>query len=297
MKTELLLRVNGVQPSYGIEFGVDNDRTREVREDDPYRQANVSFSLLQCEEGKVVRHTLIDVGMGVVPSLLDLERQFDVHVVHEVFLTHPHLDHYGQLKWLAGCVKRSGRPEQPYPLPVYCTRQCWAFGPMRIFPWVANNAVHRPLEYGTPTTIGKATITPFQVIHGETAPGAAGFVIQHNARKIVITSDFLTIPDEDNPLLHRPDVCFMESNTWHPRPRTGHQSITEGLRLLETWRPKRTYLIHYSGFEDREQAGHPINGPMSLKQLRREVRRAAGDRDVDVATHGMVLGRTVDWPQ
>ena len=87
--TELLLRVNGIQPSYGVEFGLDNERTREVREGDPYRQANVSFSLLQRENGQITRHTLIDVGMGVMPSLLELESQLGVHVVHEVFITHP----------------------------------------------------------------------------------------------------------------------------------------------------------------------------------------------------------------
>lgn len=297
MTTELLLRVNGIQPSYGIEFGLDNERTREVRDDDPYRQANVSFSLLQCGGDKIIRHTLIDVGMGVVPSLLDLERQFDVHVVHEVFITHPHLDHYAQLKWLAGCARRSGRPEQPYPLPVHCTQECWDAGPMRIFPWVEKNAVHQPLEFLSPVPVGDATITPFEVHHGESAPGAAGFVIQHPERKIVITSDFLTIPNEDDPLLMHADVCFIESNTWHPCPRNGHQSITDGLRLLEKWQPKRTYLLHYSGFEDGEQEGETINGPMSLKHLQREAQQAAGHQNVDVATHGMVLGRTVDWPK
>ena len=49
--TELLLRVNGTQPAFGIEFGFANERADEGRAD-PYRQANVSYSLVQRERGK-----------------------------------------------------------------------------------------------------------------------------------------------------------------------------------------------------------------------------------------------------
>ena len=71
--TELLLRVNGIQAAFGIEFGLDSPRANEGRAGDPYRQANVSYSLVQRQDGQVVRHTLIDCGMGVVPSLLEFE--------------------------------------------------------------------------------------------------------------------------------------------------------------------------------------------------------------------------------
>ena len=94
--TELLLRVNGIQAAFGIEFGFASQRTDEGRAD-PYRQANVSYFLVQRRDGQVVRHSLVDVGMGVVPSLLDFEVTHGVHVVHEVFITHPHFDHLAQL--------------------------------------------------------------------------------------------------------------------------------------------------------------------------------------------------------
>ena len=73
IRTEFLLRVNGIQAAFGIEFGLESPRADEGRASDPYRQANVSYSLVQRENGRVVRHTLIDVGMGVVPSLLEFE--------------------------------------------------------------------------------------------------------------------------------------------------------------------------------------------------------------------------------
>jgi ribonuclease BN (tRNA processing enzyme) len=173
--TELLLRVNGIQAAFGIAFGLDSPRANEGRSGDPYRQANVSYSLVQRENGQVVRHTLIDCGMGVVPSLLDFEQSHGVHVVHEVLLTHPHFDHFAQLDWLSMCLLRSGRTDQPPPLPIY--------------------------------------------------------------------------------------------------------------------------LVHYSGYEDREHAGDPVCGPMDAARFRDELRRVSVGRDIRPAKHGMILGDTVPWPE
>jgi len=64
LQTELRLRVNGIQAAFGIEFGLESPRADEGWANDPYRQANVSCSLVQRQDGRVVRHTLIDVGMG-----------------------------------------------------------------------------------------------------------------------------------------------------------------------------------------------------------------------------------------
>ncbi|MEI8376315.1 MAG: hypothetical protein WCJ35_26135 [Planctomycetota bacterium] len=55
---EPLLRVNGIQAAFGFEFGLDSPRANEGRTVDPYRQANVSYSLVQRQDGQVVRHTL-----------------------------------------------------------------------------------------------------------------------------------------------------------------------------------------------------------------------------------------------
>ena len=44
--TEFLLRVNGIQPAFGVEFGGDSPRAAEARAADPYHQANVSYSLV-----------------------------------------------------------------------------------------------------------------------------------------------------------------------------------------------------------------------------------------------------------
>ncbi len=295
--TELLLRVNGIQPAFGIEFGFDSPRANEARATDPYRQANASYSLVQRRDGRVVRHTLIDVGMGVVPSLLEFEHTHGVHVVDEALLTHPHWDHFAQLDWLSMNLLRNERPEQPRPLPIYAATACWEHGPRRLFPHVADRSEHRPLEPGTAITLGDATVTPVAVDHGPTVPGALGFVIRHGRRKVLITGDFFRVVNDDDPLLAEPDVCFLEANTWNPIEGLFHQSVLGNLRLVEKWRPKRTYLTHYSGYEDRRFTDRPVNEPLGLAQMAEELRRVSGAFDVRPARHGMILGDGEPWPE
>ena len=294
--TELLLRVNGIQAAFGFELGLDSPRANEGRATNPYRQANVSYSLVQRRDGQIVRHTLIDCGMGVVPSLLDFEHSHAAHVVHEVLLTHPHFDHCAQLDWLSMCLLRNDRPEQPRPLPIYATVECWEDGPNRVHRYLAGRTDFRPLQPNVPLVLDDAIVTPIAVDHGPKAPGALGFVIQHGSRKVVLTGDFLRVCEEDSPLLLDADVIFFDTNTWHPADWTWHQSVLGNLRLIDRWRPKRAYMIHYSGYEDREHPDDPVHGPLPQEQLRRELHRVAGDR-MELAEHGMILGDTATWPR
>jgi glyoxylase-like metal-dependent hydrolase (beta-lactamase superfamily II) len=294
---ELLLRVNGIQPAFGVELGSDSPRADEIRRSDPYRQANVSYSLVQRCGGRPARHTLIDVGMGVVPSLLEFERTHGIRAVDEVLLTHPHWDHFAQLDWLSMSLLRSGRPEQPRPLPVYASRECWETGPLRCFPHLPDRTVFRPIQAGTPVVLGDVVVTPIAVDHGPTVPGPLGFVIEGGGRKIVASGDFHHVLDEDLPLLFGADAAFLEANTWHPIEGLWHQSVEGDLRLVRKWKPKRAYLVHYSGHEDRNFPLDPIHEPLSAARLREELRRAGGNDDVQPAEHGMVLGDTVRWPE
>ncbi len=295
--TDWWLRVNGIQPAFGIELGLDSPRSQEGRATNPYRQANASFSLVQHRSGEIVRHTLIDVGMGVVPSLLEFEQTHGVHVVHEVFLTHPHLDHFAQLDWLSMCLVRNGREAQPRPLPIYATAECWEAGPNRVHRYLAERSDFRRLVLGVPIVLGDLTITPFAVHHSAKAPGAVGYVAQHGGKKVVFTGDFLRVVNEDDPLLCGADVMFLDANTWHPAEHTGHQSVLGNLPLIGKWQPKRTYMIHYSGYEDRDHPNDPVHGPMDVEWFRRELRRVSGGREIQPAEHGMILGDTAPWPK
>ncbi len=318
------LRVNGIHSAWMAEFGHACAHCDHLRDHDPYRMANVSYSVVQRDAaGGLLRHTLIDAGLGVMQSLLDFERTHGVHVVHEVLLSHSHFDHVGHLDWLAQATGRNGRADQPRPVEVYCTQACWDTGPGRLFPWLARGEGdagkaglrHRAVVPGEAIALGGLRVTPMAVEHGPTAPGAVGFVVEaggdgdaaapggdtgerpaaHRAglRKVVLTCDMLHPADADDPRWFDADVCFIESNTWNPNPHTGHQSILEALALLRRWRPRVSYLIHYSGFEDADHPGAEVSGPMTPEELQRVVRRHAGELDVRVAEHGMILGEVM----
>jgi L-ascorbate metabolism protein UlaG (beta-lactamase superfamily) len=130
----------------------------------------------------------------------------------------------------------------------------------------------------------------FAPVAGSARPLTLGFVVQHGGRRIVLTGDFLRVPDEDNSLLFDADVMFLDANTWHPAEWTWHQSVLGNLRLIDKWRPKRAYLIHYSGYEDREHVDEPVHGPMDRERFVEELGRIAADRDLRLPRHGMILG-------
>ena len=294
---KILLRVNGIQAAFGFEFGLDSPRANEGRAGNPHRQANVSYSLVQRRDGQVVRHTLIDCGMGVVPSLLEFEHTYGVHVVHEVLLTHPHFDHFAQLDWLSMCLLRSGRPDQPRPLPIYASPECWENGPNRVHRHLAERSDFHPLQPDIAVLLGDIAVTPFAVDHGPKAPGAVGLVVQHGSRKIVIMGDFLRVPEEDNPLLFGADVMFLDANTWHPAEQAG-SSVGAWQPLLDrkvaTEAGLHDPLLRLRG---RRAPDDPINGPMDATRFRDELRRMANGRDIRPAEHGMVLGDTEPWPE
>lgn len=323
----LSLRVNGIYSAWMAEFGHACAHCDEIRQSDPYRIANVSYSLIQRDPaGALKRHTLVDIGMGVTQSLLDFERQSDVHVIHEILISHSHFDHVAHLDWLTNALRRNGRPDQPRPVPVYCTQPCWDLGPGRLFPWLVGGAVqHRPISPLEPLILDEIRVTPMQVEHGSTAPGAVGFIIEHppgadsprqvssrqadnvsaigEARtssngptKIILTCDLLRVGDPRHPAWLDADVCFIESNTWNRNPDTGHQSILDAIDLVRLWKPKRTYLIHYSGFEDARHSRSEVSRPLTHAELKIQVNRHAPDLDIRLARHGMMLPADEPWP-
>ncbi len=300
----LQLRVNGIHSAWMAEFGHDCAHCNEIRDADPYRVANVSYSLIQRRpDGAMRRHTLVDCGLGVMQSLLDFERTHDVHVVHEVFLSHSHFDHVAHLDWLSSAVRRNGRRDQPRPLTVHCTEPCWQTGPQRLFPWLAGSAmVHNPVVPGRAIDVGALRVTPIAVEHGSTAPGAVSYAIEVLApdpgdpKKVVLTCDLLRPASANDPAWFGADVCFIEANTWNRNPDTGHQCIKDALQLVRTWGARRTYLIHYSGYEDARHVHSEVNRPLTWDELGRQVRRAAPDLDVRIAHHGMILPLDEHWP-
>lgn len=182
-------------------------------------------------------------------------------------------------------------------MPWGTTAYCWENGPNRVHRYLAERSDFRLLECGASVVLDDLTMTPFAVDHGPKAPGAVGFALRHGGRKVILTGDFLRVHDEDDPLFDGADVMFMDANTWHPAEHTGHQSVLGNLRRIEKWRPKRAYMIHYSGYEDRDHPHDLVNSPMDVKRFRQELQRVAGGQDIQPAEHGMVLGDAAPWPE
>src|SRR5690606_32103804 len=115
--------------------------------------------------------------------------------------------------------------------------------------------------------------------------------------KVVLTCDPLRVPEPGHPAWQGADVCFIESNTWNRNPDTGHQSILDAIELIRRRKPRRTYLIHYSGFEDARHTASEVSRPLTHAELTAQVRRHAPDLDIHLARHGMILPLDEPWPQ
>lgn len=321
--SELLLRVNGRHGAWAGDFYQDPSRDVALHLD-PYRRANTSVSLILRRGHALLLHVLVDVGLGALNSVLEFQQQAHVNRVDALLLTHPHFDHIAGLDWLANMVRRSDVTDQTKPLPLYCSAPCYEEAIGRRFIWLKDLYSHRPLSSGQPVRIegreGAALrLTPLSVWHGPTAPGAMIFVIEAEspAHRIVLAWDMLRLADGVNDApLRGADLLLVDSTSWHPQyakddssatknHNTWHRSIEEWLDVLPEWKPKRTYLIHYSGFSDSnlhegcpDPAWTSIKGVMSEAELRLHAQREGERRGIDlrVAHQGMLIPNDEPWP-
>ena len=318
---ELILRVNGRHGAWPGDLHQESGRDVALHAD-PYRRANTSVSLILRREEEVLLHVLVDAGLGALNSLLDYQCKAGVNRIDALCLTHPHFDHIAGLDWLANMCRRSDVPDQPRPLPMYCSMPCYEEAIGRRFPWLRELYSHRNVISGETFSIeGRAgaslRFTPLSVLHGPTAPGAMIYCVEGEGRRIVLAWDLLRLaPNVDDAPLHDADVMLIDSTSWHPQPakddptgvknhNTWHGSIEEWLALLPEWQPRRTYWIHYSGFSDSNE--HPdcpdpqwqgITGVLSERELQFHTQREAKrlGLDLQVARHGMVIPADDPWP-
>jgi ribonuclease BN (tRNA processing enzyme) len=320
---ELLLRVNGRNGTWLGDLYADTSRDVALHLD-PYRRANTSVSLVLRRRGEVLLHLLVDAGLGALNSLLEFQHQSHVNRIDALFLTHPHFDHIAGLDWLAAMVRRSDVPGQPKPLPLYCSDGCYEEAIGRRFVWLKDLFSHRSIGSGAPIHIeGRdgtpIVVTPMAVWHGPTAPGAMIYSIDApvQRKRIVLAWDMLCLaPGVDDSPARGADLLLVDSTSWHPQyaaddptglrhHNTWHRSIEEWLKQIPDWQPKRTYLIHYSGFSDNSpHVGCPdptwatITGVLSEQELRARARRESERLRVDlrVAQHAMLIPADEPWP-
>jgi len=333
-RASLLVHVNGHHASWPAKFAASGPRDAEVRRS-PYRMANTSISLIVRAGERVLAHILVDAGMGVMNSLLDLQESRGLDAVHALVLTHPHFDHVAGLDWLLASLSRSTVAGQPWPLPVFCTPPAYdaLFTEPRLFHWWRRSVLHRPVQPGAPQLLwqqegARLTVSSVLVEHGPSAPGATIYAFDfysnnalNNAssstageehRRVGVAWDMLRLqPDADAAPIHDCDVLFVDSTTVHPQPdprsprghRNWHISVEESMILTAAWRPRRTYLIHYSGSHDEDPAPHDCIVPDVQRALTSyELAQLAArlgdrfDRDLRVAGHGLCIPEHHPWP-
>lgn len=314
--TELVIRLNGVLSAFQREPGCACPRCTDP---DERQRNNTSASIILRQDGEALEHHLIDAGQGVVD---EMNRFGGPWPLDSIALTHGHFDHVAGIDWLANALvraRKSGQyPQQRVPLPVHCTRGTWEVGPHGFFPYLTpDNRSRRKIEHRlvqagetfVPGAYPGLTLTPLPVVHYH---DSVVYVLQfwrgENWReadappdaRIVFCWDMLRFPragdtrttaghdfqpgfDASHPLLQRPDLLFIESNTRNPRPKTGHTSVQEVEPLIRMWQPKQARIVHYSGHEDAPKGILDLTnrdarlGPVAAEALNGEIQEWLGN--------------------
>jgi phosphoribosyl 1,2-cyclic phosphodiesterase len=268
-------------------------------------KANTSILVMVEHRGKIAFRALVDVGPSI-PDALANELYAQVWPLNAVLISHTHFDHLGGLDRLVSDASRYARrqnPTRPETLGLYCLQSTYDDAIERQFPYLSRAITHVPLTPAKRTTLwrdvgAELNVTPIEVEHFkqsvvfvfEFADGAGG------TAKVISLFDFNRFYEDDtkpgssatNPLFMHPTLLVAPVNTWDdPEVRaarpTGHASfVTTVANLVAKWEPVRTWLVHYSGYEDAAGSGkmerysellhndsaiHPDMGPTSEWEL------------------------------
>jgi phosphoribosyl 1,2-cyclic phosphodiesterase len=292
MANEIVVRVNGTLPALS-ELGKENARANEV-ESNPAMNVNTSCSLIINEDGKPIKHVLVDAGSGVAKSI---KQECGSGVlagrcsIDAVLLTHSHAD---RIDDLPSIMKEFGS------LHVYATKQCWdAVG--NKFPDL-KSAQYTPVEAGKTFEIDNVKITPVAVQHASDVLGSVAYAAEIEGKKIVFAWDLLSFANSNDPVLRGADLLFIDTFTYNPHQETGHLSVLEAYDRIKVWNPKEAYFINYSGYQDFKNQENPYarvpKRPMTSEELASQVMSDVAawgtgwTERVNVASHGMVWRST-----
>jgi phosphoribosyl 1,2-cyclic phosphate phosphodiesterase len=167
-----------------------------------------------------------------------------VRHVHAIAFTHHHADHLFGLDDARLFPKRIGGP-----VPVYCEQHTeetirrvfsYAFAPgsEQWPPGFVPKLQFVRIAPGVAFEVLGETILPIRLDHGPFA------VLGFRVGSLAYCTDVSRIPDASRPLLERLDVLVLDALRHDPHPT--HFSLSEALAVIESLKPKRTFLTHLS---------------------------------------------------
>lgn len=235
----LSVRINGVLP--------------DVDRDEPNTSISIFYGGF---------HLLVDAGNNVANSLA--KGGSGKKTPDAVLITNPRKQHISNLPDIAKDNVK-----------VYCTKECGDLIAKELPNWRGSPVVVAP---GTQFEVGPFSVTPIAAENSGDVAGAAGsviYVIKAGERKLVAAWDFLTLPNANENLLWNPDIIVLGTETYNEHPSTGMISVSEAYNLVRRWNAKTSYLLHYSGEKDREDAKNQWHrgpeGPLSPEALQAAV--------------------------
>lgn len=216
---------------------------------------------------------LIDCG----PDFAHQRLEFGVKAIDALLLTHDHFDHTAGLFDLE-VFKRASDAWRP--LPVFAHPKTFETLIPRLGYLFGGLLERRDTQPFTEVRLGELTVRTFKTYHGPFAPGSVGYVLQDATRKLVYTSDFSHVVENEQAITDggRPDVLVIEAN-WFNEPAqntSGHMSFQRAMPLIRRWDPEQVYLIHFGDEDLDQQAMDPLphDIPLTHDQWNRAVRQA-----------------------
>jgi len=234
-------------------------------------------------------HLLVDAGNGIAASL---KAGAGEHGYKEkpdaILVTSARKEHVAELASVLGSAK------------AYCTAEC--LGQLMAMPQLADKkSSFTTVQPGQAFEAGPFSVKPIAANNAGDAPGLAGsaiYVIEGGGRKIIAGWDFLTLPGADEKLMWKPDLLVLGTETYNEHPSTGIISVAEAYNLVRRWNAKDSYILHYSGEKDREDAKNQWHrgpaGPLSPEELQKAVDShllvsgQEGKFSIKVAREGMI---------
>jgi phosphoribosyl 1,2-cyclic phosphate phosphodiesterase len=208
----------------------------------------------------------------------DIRRQLEgrgVEQLDAVLISHEHADHYLGLDDLLAFRRRLPR-EKWRAIPTYATKASWTTI-KKTFGYLLDSLLEPRMAFPGERLAGLETVVyPFKTIHGESAPGSVGYIVEETGsgvqHKLVYTSDFFDLPKEE-PRVKDPDILILQSH-WLNEPvvnRPHNMSLERGIELVKIWKPRKAvYLVHLS--EAYPIDGDPANDTMKKVAARKPMR-------------------------